>query len=259
MGKIIPKNYKIGNMVYFVYDNFPHTGIIKYIHPEAFTVEDVTFLNTLDVASQELVVPKESCTKTGEIMLPKYPDQKIIDLIEGMDVTGYTYEAMPKRTIVSPGPLTPLIHFNHEMMFLLDDDMWYHYSEIYSKTYGTLPVLMNLDGTFVVPRWIAQPHFEFNNEFYEAEHFDKKVVNEYHIVSILQKDKEYNKILNSADKMRYQNDPQYTKELYDILKFHTDIIYRVDHDPLLGTEKNYKIPYKKIPGFIPETQISEKF
>ena len=78
-----PKNYKIGNMVYFIFHDLPHTGIIKYIHKDTFEIEDMTFIDIMDKDTAE--IPKNDCIKTGEIYLPKYPDNAQRKMVKVFD------------------------------------------------------------------------------------------------------------------------------------------------------------------------------
>lgn len=247
-----PKNYRRGNMVYFVYNDLPHTGIIKYVGEDSFIVSDVSFLHPFD--KDEVQISKYDCIKTGEIYLPKYPDSHFSDLVKIFDKNRFSYEAMPKRRIMGGTILSPIIEFTYEnMFFLLDDDKYYYYRKAYLKDIGEVSVLEN-DNVFVIPNWIYQEEFSQNEKAVNEESFRK--VNEHNIVAILQKDREYDNIICNVMESDLPYDEK-EMELNNRLKLHLDIIYRRDHDGVLGTDFNIPVPFRHISGVITDARISK--
>lgn len=223
----IPKPYRKGNMVYFVYNNLPHTGVIKEIHKNTYTVTNVTFLHMFDEV--EFDVPKQSCIKTGEIWLPTNPTSEEDRRYKAFDPMLFDYATMPKRRLYGASTMSPIIRFTEDMRFLLSDGEWYNYercgSDSPEESLYSMYVLSSQTKTRI-PKWNYQEHFRFNvnlciDLFPEVEEF----VTEFDVETILQKDAEYDNILEEANRTN-------KKSLFDSLKFHYDIIYRKDHDSI---------------------------
>ena len=237
-----PKNYKIGNMVYFIFHDLPHTGIIKYIHKDTFEIEDMTFIDIMDKDTAE--IPKNDCIKTGEIYLPKYPDNAQRKMVKVFDKNRLQYEAFPKRRIVNGTLLSPIIEFDqHSMIFLLNDNKWYIYRMIKYNGYY-YPALIDDNDNILICKWIYQKSVNI----YDSSIFEKfKTVDESNIVAILEKDKRYDQIYENMMLKGIINRNE--------LKLHFNIIYRIDHDCVNGLCENYDVPYKHICGIYADSKI----
>lgn len=161
-GRVIRKPLCIGNMVYFVKNGLPHTGIITAIESTTYEISDVHGI-FMDWDSDVMHIPKPDCIGTQEISIPKFPSKEIVTAYKNMGELGLQYSNFPKNQVLQYGVVegfNQLIDFiPGTMIFELADGDKYFYKS-YEK-YGNLLVKSD---DIVIPIWM---HHE-NNTNIEA-------------------------------------------------------------------------------------------
>lgn len=158
-GKMIRNLLPIGNMVYFIRNGLPHTGIISAIESDSYEVRDVHGI--FEKWDKDVMrVLKSDCISTQEIGIPKFPSLEIATAYKNMGELGLQYSNFPKNQVLKYGVVegfNSLIEFiPGEMIFELADGKEYFYKSF--ENYGNLLVRAS---DVVIPIWM---HHENNTD-----------------------------------------------------------------------------------------------
>ena len=158
-GRTLRPTLSVGNIVYFVRNELPHTGTISAIGSDTYEVSDVhgIFMNW---DSDDMTIPKKDCVGTQEISIPKFPSKELVNAYKNMGEIALQYENFPKNQVLNYSVYTITDGFNElipfipgKMLFELSNGVKYFYKSV--KKYGDLLVSPT---DIVIPIWMHHPN-----------------------------------------------------------------------------------------------------